>query len=106
MAQINFRIDETMKAEAETLFASLGMDMSTAITIFIKQSLNHRGLPFAVVEDPYCHPANIAYLERAAADYANGAQHYHAHELLDPDKRAGQHRMRSSRRTARAKALV
>lgn len=106
MAQVNFRIDDTMKADAEALFAGLGLNMSTAITIFIKQSLNRRGLPFDVVEDPYYHPANVAYLERAAADYANGASHYHVHELIDPDKAGGKRRARSSRRTTRGKALA
>ena len=104
MAQVNFRIDDQMKSEAEELFSALGLNMSTAITIFIKQSLNRRGLPFEVSEDPFFHPANIAYLERAAADYENGAKNYHVHELIDPDAEVT--RMRTSRRIRRAKALA
>ena len=104
MAQVNFRIDDQMKSEAEELFSGLGLNMSTAITIFIRQSLNRRGLPFEVLEDPFFHPANIAYLERAAADYENGAKNYHVHELINPD--AEEAEKRTTRRVCRAKALA
>ena len=53
MAQVNFRIDDRMKSEAEELFSGLGLNMSTAITIFIKQSLNRRGLPFEIRDFNY-----------------------------------------------------
>ena len=53
MAQVNFRIDDQMKSDAEELFSGLGLNMSTAITIFIKQSLNRRGLPFEVRDFSY-----------------------------------------------------
>jgi len=50
MAQVNFRIDNDVKREADELFGNLGLSLSAAITIFIKQSISHRGLPFAVCE--------------------------------------------------------
>ena len=51
MAQVNFRIDSDVKREADKLFDNLGLSLSAAITIFIKQSISHRGLPFAVCEN-------------------------------------------------------
>ena len=51
MAQVNFRIDSDVKREADELFDNLGLSLSAAITIFIKQSISHRGLPFAVCEN-------------------------------------------------------
>ena len=51
MTQVNFRIDSDVKREADELFANLGLSLSAAITIFIRQAISHRGLPFAVCEN-------------------------------------------------------
>ncbi|HGC8494651.1 TPA: type II toxin-antitoxin system RelB/DinJ family antitoxin [Streptococcus agalactiae] len=42
------RIDETVKAQATSLFNDLGMDMSSAVNIFLRQCLLCGGLPFTV----------------------------------------------------------
>lgn len=48
MAQINFRIDDNIKSEAETLFGRLGMNMSTAIMVVsrFRHDVAHGGLLF------------------------------------------------------------
>ncbi|MCD8348502.1 MAG: type II toxin-antitoxin system RelB/DinJ family antitoxin [Lachnospiraceae bacterium] len=51
MTNINIRTDEDIKAKCESLFESLGMNMSTAINIFLRQSLRTNGLPFDVRAD-------------------------------------------------------
>ena len=48
MATIQIRIDDTMKAEADSLFSTLGLDTSTAVRIFIAAALENDGIPFAV----------------------------------------------------------
>lgn len=48
MAVINVRVDETMKKEVETLYKELGLNMSTAINLFLKKCLLEQGLPFEV----------------------------------------------------------
>ena len=48
MATLQIRIDDNIKAEADNLFSSLGLDTSTAVRMFISASLEHDGLPFAV----------------------------------------------------------
>ena len=40
------------QAEAKELFDDLGLTLSPAFTIFLKQSLLHHGLPFAVTRPP------------------------------------------------------
>ena len=40
-----------MKKASQELYADLGMDLTTAITIFLKQSLRVQGLPFAVTRE-------------------------------------------------------
>lgn len=42
------RIDETVKAQATSLFNDLGMDMSSAVNIFLRQCVLRGGIPFAV----------------------------------------------------------
>ena len=42
------RIDKTVKEQATILFAELGMDMSGAVNIFLRQCILHGGLPFSV----------------------------------------------------------
>jgi DNA-damage-inducible protein J len=48
MAQINFRMDDNLKEEADKLFKSLGMSLSAAVNIFISQAVREGGMPFAI----------------------------------------------------------
>ena len=41
-----FRLDETVKQEAETLFTELGLNMSTALNAFLKTAIREQGMPF------------------------------------------------------------
>ena len=43
---VTFRMDPKVKAQADELYASLGMDMSTAVNMFVRQCLRERQLPF------------------------------------------------------------
>ncbi len=45
---MTIRMDRTVKEESQQLFKSLGLDMTTAINIFLRQSLIAHGLPFSV----------------------------------------------------------
>ena len=50
---VSFRMDTELKAEAEALFSELGMNLSTAFNIFVRQSLREGGIPFAIkLEEP------------------------------------------------------
>ena len=45
---INIRVDTNVKEKAERLFSDLGMNMSTAINIFLKTAISCDGIPFDV----------------------------------------------------------
>ena len=47
----NISLDPQLKHDRQELFADLGLDLSTAITLFLKQSLRVQGLPFAVTRE-------------------------------------------------------
>lgn len=47
-ANISIRMDAELKAAAEELFDELGMSISTAFNIFVKQSLREGRIPFTI----------------------------------------------------------
>lgn len=55
----NISLEADLKADSIALFKELGMDLTTAITIFLKQSIREQGLPFAVTKE---NPETIAAL--------------------------------------------
>lgn len=44
----NITIDEDVKKRAQELLADLGLDLSTAVNIYLKRVLLERGIPFDV----------------------------------------------------------
>ena len=47
------RIDENLKKQATELFSQLGMDMSSAMNMFLRQCVMRGGLPFEVTLPKY-----------------------------------------------------
>ena len=45
---ISIRMDSDLKAQADALFAELGMNLTTAFNIFVRQSLREGRIPFEV----------------------------------------------------------
>lgn len=45
---INIRMDSDLKAQAVALFGELGMNLSTAFNIFVRQSIRDGGIPFEI----------------------------------------------------------
>ena len=43
---LQFRVDNQLKEEASKIYAQLGLDLPTAIRIFLKRSVQVRGIPF------------------------------------------------------------
>ena len=49
---LSIRIDRTLKEEADKLFAELGMNLTTAITVFVRQAVMHKKIPFEITIAP------------------------------------------------------
>ncbi|MDR0500566.1 MAG: type II toxin-antitoxin system RelB/DinJ family antitoxin, partial [Coriobacteriales bacterium] len=47
-SNVSFRIDTSLKSQADNLFAQLGMNMTTAFNIFLRQSVREGCIPFQV----------------------------------------------------------
>lgn len=46
----NIRIDENLKREAQALFEELGLTMSVAVNMFLKQAVREQAIPFEVTK--------------------------------------------------------
>lgn len=45
---VQIRVDEDLKNEATSIFEQLGLDLPTAFRIFLKKSVEERGIPFSM----------------------------------------------------------
>lgn len=62
--QTQIRIEEDVKKQAVELFNQLGIDMSSAVNMFLRQSIMRGGLPFSV-EIPKLKPEVLEAMEEA-----------------------------------------
>ena len=53
----NIRIDSTIRKEADALYKSMGMSLSTAVNLFLTQSVIQRRLPInEIIAEPFGEP--------------------------------------------------
>lgn len=45
---LQVRIDESLRSQAAAIYEDLGIDLQTAVRIFLKRSVRDRGLPFGM----------------------------------------------------------
>ena len=83
MTQINFRIEEDIKENAEKALKDMGLTMSSAITMFLVKVGREKRIPFEITADPFYSESNIRYLEKIAADIKNGKATFSEHALID-----------------------
>lgn len=55
MAIVQFRVDDDLKMQATSVYEKLGIDLSTALRMFMKRSVLENGIPFTMVlsNEPY-----------------------------------------------------
>jgi DNA-damage-inducible protein J len=71
---VNIRIDSELKSHAETFFADIGLNMSSAFNIFVRQSLRQGKIPFEIlgISDPFYSVSNITALENSISELKSG----------------------------------
>ena len=50
-ANINIRVDSEVKNKAQDVFSALGLDMTSAVNIFLRQAIRKNGIPFELIAD-------------------------------------------------------
>lgn len=71
-AMVNFRMDAELKKRMEAVCDELGMNMTTAFTVFAKKMTREHRIPFEVSSDPFYSEKNMAYLREAQAQLESG----------------------------------
>ena len=83
MTQVNFRVEDDVKANAEKALKEMGLTMSTAINMFLIKVGREKRIPFEINADPFYSAENIAELERRAESLKNGTSTLKEHELIE-----------------------
>jgi DNA-damage-inducible protein J len=83
MAQVNIRIDDDLKVRADSIFNELGLNMTTAFTMFIRQTIRQGGIPFEITtrKDPFYSAVNMNILRKSIQEAEEGK--LTAHELIE-----------------------
>lgn len=73
---ISIRMDSDLKAQADALFEQLGMNLSTAVNIFVRQSLREGRIPFDISLDQPNKETSAAMLEAESIAEDSSAKEY------------------------------
>ena len=80
---IHVIIDGKTKSLAQETLANLGLDMSTAIRIYLKKIISERAIPFEISEDPFYSKSNLDFLKESVKEAEEGKTHKMSLEQLN-----------------------
>ncbi len=80
-ATISIRVNENVKEQAQELFKSWGLDMSTAVNMFLCQTINEQRIPFRVGYD-VPNAETVAAMKEAEEMANNGIKGYSSLEEM------------------------
>jgi len=73
MANVNIRVEDSVKKNAENILAELGMSLSTATNVFYRHVVRCGGIPFDLrISDPFYSAENQSRLRKTIENYASG----------------------------------
>ncbi len=72
MANIQVRVADSLHAQAQAVANSMGMDLPSAVRVFLTHMVRENGLPFRPVGDPFYSVQNQTHLEKVVADLNSG----------------------------------
>ena len=82
---VSIRMDTELKTSMEAVCHELGMNMTTAFTIFARKVCREHRIPFEVSADPFYSEANQARLKALAARVDSGEARLAEHDLIEVD---------------------
>ena len=83
MTQVNFRIDEDIKTNAEAALKEMGLNMSSAITMFLTKVAREKRIPFEINADQFYSAENMLELKNRIESINNGTSTLIEHELIE-----------------------
>lgn len=79
---LQIRVDSNLRSQAEDFFNGAGLDMSSAVRLFLKQVVIRRRIPFDVIaEDPFWSDTNQRVLAESIRSLEEGKGEQH--ELIE-----------------------
>jgi len=81
---LNIRIDKELKEQAERFFSELGLNMSSAFNIFVRQSLRQGKIPFEIslATDPFYSRNELYQSLQAGLDQINNGDYIEGEEYM------------------------
>ena len=67
MALLQIRVDDDLACQAREVARSMGLDLSFAVRLFLRQMVAENGLPFRPSCDPFSSQSNVEALKRSLA---------------------------------------
>ena len=63
---VSIRIDSDLKAQADALFSDMGLNLSSAVNVFLRRAIAEQAIPFSVsrltADDQFCMGLYHAYV--------------------------------------------
>ena len=69
---VSIRMDEDLKKSFDSVCSDLGLNMSTAITIFAKKMSREKRIPFDVSLDSFYSESNLKYIHESLNQLNSG----------------------------------
>lgn len=85
---VTIRMDSDLKADAEAIFGEMGMNLSTAFNVFVRQVIRDGGMPFKITIGRPNKETIAALLEAERLTYDPNAKRYTDLDELFEDLRA------------------
>jgi len=82
-SMVNFRMDNDLKSNMESVCREMGLTMTAAFTIFATKVIKERRIPFEISADPFYSAANTEHLEKVVSEIENGTAKLTEHELIE-----------------------
>ena len=82
MANIQVRVDDNLRAQAQAVAISMGLDLASTVRLFLTQMVRENGLPFRPQAEPFYSAKNQAHLAGVIKDLNEG-KNCAAHDLVE-----------------------
>ena len=81
-ATLQVRLDQRLKQDADQFFSAAGLDITTAVRMFLRQVVIRQAIPFEIIaDDPFHSPANQDVLNESIRQLEAGQGN--VHELIE-----------------------
>lgn len=85
LVTLTARVDEEDKASFDAFCSNVGLNVSTAVNLFVKAVLRENRIPFEITQasDPFFSETNMAYVRKSVQELREGKGS--VHQLIEVD---------------------